>query len=127
MIDELQKALETVEIDLRATMQQRDRALALYDEAARNQDRHGVKAQGERIDHCEGHLKELREKRSSLDEELRRERRRAAADRGDFGEAFNLLTDDEMRAIIQELNFLTDDEKRAFFQKWKDRTSDNSN
>ena len=102
-IDELQTALETVEIDLRATKQQRDRARALYDEAAINQDRHGVKAHGDRWDQCEDHLKELREKRSSLDGELRRERN---------------VSLDEAWAL------LTDDEKRAFIQKWR---SDNPN
>ena len=59
---------------------------------------------GERIDQCEVHLKELRDKRPRLEEELRKEKMTDAEHRGDLEEHLVLMTSDEFKDFLAKSN-----------------------
>ena len=67
---ELEETLETLEVEIRATSEQRDRARDAYYDAAGRGDNEGMREYGSRWDKCEEDLRAFREKRKALQDAL---------------------------------------------------------
>ena len=65
--EELSEALTTLKIEIKATRDQHERARVACDTAVVKGDKEGVRIHAARLEDCDNHLKELRERLASVE------------------------------------------------------------